>query len=113
VVAVVAIGAGVILATGGSDDEAADTTAAATTVPATAAPDTAAPDTTGGTDTTTGGSTDTSAPSVEWTYPLSFSAAQELGVVDQIDWGDRCDTTSGRVAVPDFFAPECFAPFRR
>ena len=109
VVAVVAIGAGVIIATsGGGDDAATDTTAAATTVPATAAPETTAG---GGTDTTTGGSTETTAPSTEWTYPLSFSAAQELGVADQIDWGDRCDTTSGRVAVPDFFAPECFAPF--
>lgn len=40
---------------------------------------------------------------------LSFSEAQRLGI--DIDWGERCDITTGRVAVPDFFAPECHAPF--
>lgn len=40
---------------------------------------------------------------------LTFSEAEELGV--EIDWGDRCDTSTGRIAVPDFFAPECFRPF--
>lgn len=109
VVGVVAIGAGVILATSGGDDSAATTTApVATTVPVTAAPQTTAG---GGTETTAGGGTETTAAPAQWSYPLSFSAAQELGVADQIDWGARCDTSSGRLAVPDFFAPECFAPF--
>jgi len=101
---VAAVGVGVFAATGG-DDESADTT-----VTTAAAPDTTAggPDTTGGGDTTappdTGGTGD-------WTYPLSYSEAVELGVEGDIDWGDRCDTSTGRVAVPDYFAQECFAPF--
>ena len=40
---------------------------------------------------------------------LSFSRAAELGI--EVDWGERCDTSTGRVAVPDFFGPECYAPF--
>jgi hypothetical protein len=47
----------------------------------------------------------------EITYPMSFTLATERGLVDQIDWGDRCDVERGRLAVPDFFAPDCFAPF--
>ncbi len=40
---------------------------------------------------------------------LSFSDAQDAGF--DVEWGDRCDTTTGRVAVVDYFAPECYAPF--
>lgn len=46
-----------------------------------------------------------------WTYPLSFPQAEELGIVDTIDWGDRCDVERGRLAVVDYFAPFCMAPF--
>jgi hypothetical protein len=42
---------------------------------------------------------------------MNFSTADELGIIEDIDWGERCDTERGRVAVPDFFAPECFEPF--
>ena len=28
-----------------------------------------------------------------------------------VDWGTRCDTSTGRLAVPDFFAQPCYAPF--
>lgn len=41
--------------------------------------------------------------------PLTFSAAADAGI--EVDWGERCDTERGRIAVPDFFAPECYAPF--
>ena len=74
--------------------------------------DTTTPDEgTGEAPATTTAATDGAAPTTtaatgEWTYPLSFSDAEELGVVDQIDWGDRCDTSTGVIAVPDFFAPE-------
>ena len=44
-------------------------------------------------------------------YPLSFTEATAQGSVDSIDWGEHCDTETGRLAVPDFFAPECMAPF--
>jgi len=103
VIAVVAIGAGVLVATKGDDNK--KTTAATTTVAAqTTTGDTTVP----GTDTTPG--TGSTGPA-EVTYPLSFSQATEQGIADQVDWGDRCDTTTGRLAVPDYFAPECFAPF--
>jgi hypothetical protein len=42
---------------------------------------------------------------------LSWSDAVEQGIVDDIDWGERCDTERGRVRYPSFFAPECYAPF--
>ncbi len=102
VVAVAAIGIGVMVATGGDDDESSDTTAAT-------APDTTAP---AGGDSTVPG-TDTTVPTtggdLEVTYPLSYADAVDQGIADQIDWGDSCDTSTGRVAVPDYFAPECFA----
>jgi len=102
VVAVVAIGAGILLATRDSGDDAA----VATTTVAATVPDSAV-GTTVATDSTTPGS---GVPG-EITYPLSFSQAEEQGIADQIDWGTRCDTETGNVAVPDFFAPECYAPF--
>jgi hypothetical protein len=40
---------------------------------------------------------------------LSFSAAAEAGI--DVEWGERCDTTTGRLAVVDYFASECYAPF--
>ena len=102
VVAVVAIGAGILLATRDSGDDAA----VATTTVAATVPDSAV-GTTVATDSTTPGS---GVPG-EITYPLSFSQAEEQGIADTVDWGTRCDTETGNVAVPDFFAPECYAPF--
>ena len=40
---------------------------------------------------------------------LSFSAAEEQGV--EVDWPDTCDTERGTVAIPNYFAPECYAWF--
>jgi thiol-disulfide isomerase/thioredoxin len=58
---------------------------------------------------------DTSAPEPSgdgsWSYPLSYPQAEELGIEGEIEWGDRCDTERGRLAVVDFFAPFCMAPF--
>jgi hypothetical protein len=101
VAAVVAIGGGVLLLTNGDDDDAggATTTAAVVT---TAPSDTTAPSESSTPDTT---------PPDAFQYPLSYSKAVELGIEGDIDWGDRCDTEVGRIAVPDFFAPECYAPF--
>jgi hypothetical protein len=42
---------------------------------------------------------------------LSWSDAVDQGIVDEVDWGERCDTERGRVRYPSFFAPECYAPF--
>ena len=94
VLVVVAVGGIVVAVTGGDDKKSSpDTT---TTAPA-------GPDTTGATPDT-GGTADI-------TYPLTYSQATEQGVADQVEWGDRCDTSTGRLAVPDYFAPECYAPF--
>jgi hypothetical protein len=40
---------------------------------------------------------------------LSFSDAEEQGI--DVDWPDTCDTERGTVAIPTYFAPECYAPF--
>ena len=103
VVVVALVGGGILLATQGGDDEDAggDTTLAVET---TAGGDTTVP----GTDPV---STDSAPPSGEITFPMSWSDAEAAGLTDQIEWGDRCDTTTGRIAVPDFFRSECFAPF--
>lgn len=42
---------------------------------------------------------------------LSWSDAEAQGITDRIDWGERCDTSRGRLAYPSFFAQECYAPF--
>ena len=39
---------------------------------------------------------------------LSFSQAAEDGI--EVDWPDTCDTETGNLAIPSFFAPECYAP---
>lgn len=93
IVVVVIVVVGVLVLGGGDDSDSGDAT------------ETSQP-----TDTTDG--TSTSEPATgEITYPLSYPQAVERGVEDQIDWGDRCDTERGRIAVPDFFAPDCYAPF--
>ncbi|MET0150087.1 MAG: hypothetical protein ABW310_13145, partial [Acidimicrobiales bacterium] len=40
---------------------------------------------------------------------LSFSAAEEQGI--EVEWPDTCDTERGTVAIPNYFAAECYAPF--
>ncbi|MCE9620782.1 MAG: hypothetical protein K8R99_00380 [Actinomycetia bacterium] len=95
VVAVVAIGGGVLVATQDSDKDSADTAASTTAVADTGATDSTTADTTPGV----------------VTYPMSYSQAVEQGLEDTIDWGERCDTSTGRIATPDYFRPECYAPF--
>lgn len=115
IVAVAAIVVGVVVASGGGDDATSDdTTPAAETTAATddgaaatTAPASAPESTSGGTDAGPA----TTAAVAEITYPLDFATAQEQGLVDQIEWGPRCDTTTGQLAVPDFFAQPCMAPF--
>ena len=113
VVAVVAIVVGIVVATSGGDDESsADTTVAATT--ATTVASTEAPASTPATEpagSTAGTDAPVSTGPVEITYPLSYPQAVEQGIADQVDWGDRCDTTTGQIAVPDYFAQPCMAPF--
>ena len=42
---------------------------------------------------------------------VSFSSAKEKGEEGSIDWGERCDTSTGRLALPLSPPPECFKPF--
>lgn len=59
------------------------------------------------TDSTAGGA-DT------WDFPLSYAQAKETlseEAFNAIDWGTRCDAEKGTIAVPDYFAPACMAPF--
>jgi hypothetical protein len=42
---------------------------------------------------------------------VSWSDAEAAGTTGSINWGDRCDTSIGKVAFPSFFAGECYAPF--
>jgi hypothetical protein len=42
---------------------------------------------------------------------VSWTQAEAEGTTDSIDWGDRCDTSTGQLAYPSFFAGECYAPY--
>src|SRR3954447_20568654 len=42
---------------------------------------------------------------------LSFTQAKAQGKEDTIDWGDRCDTSTGKLKYPSYFAGDCYAPF--
>ena len=58
--------------------------------------------------TTASGSTASSAPA-PITYPLRFDEAKAKGIT--VDWGPRCNADLGQVRLPDYYAPECVAPF--
>ncbi len=42
---------------------------------------------------------------------VSFTQAKQEGEVNSINWGDRCDTSTGKLKYPSFFAGACYAPF--
>src|SRR5262245_61693988 len=42
---------------------------------------------------------------------LSWSQAAAEGKTNSIDWGSRCDTTTGKLKIPYYFAGQCYAPF--
>ena len=107
---IVAVG-GIVLATRDSGgDSTANTTVASSASSTTGATETSvAP--TGSTTPGSAETTATTAAPAEVTYPMSFAQATEKGIADTIDWGTRCDTSTGKLAVPDFFAQPCFAPF--
>jgi len=99
-IAVVVIVVAIVVSSGGDKDKGASDTSAPVTSEAPV--DSVAP-----TDSTATGS-DT------WDFPLSFTKAKETltdAAFSAIDWGARCDTELGTIAVPDYFAPACMAPF--
>jgi hypothetical protein len=96
-VAAVGIGIGVLVVSGGNDKKvSSNSTPAVSSTPGTSAG-------------SASGSTPSTGPTAI-TYPLSFAQAKDKGITS-VDWGARCNTKTGKVAVPDFFAPDCFAPF--
>jgi hypothetical protein len=105
VVTAIAVGIGVAVSSGGGKDKVATT--ASTVAPAAS---TITASTTAPSSSTTAGSA-TSAPTAPITFPLAFAQAKEKGLTDKIDWGKRCDIAKGLLAVPDYFAQPCFAPF--
>ncbi|HXW38629.1 MAG TPA: hypothetical protein VEJ44_02960, partial [Acidimicrobiales bacterium] len=42
---------------------------------------------------------------------LPFSQAKQEGKAGSIDWGPNCNTTTGKLKYPSFFAGECYAPY--
>jgi hypothetical protein len=42
--------------------------------------------------------------------PLTFDQAKAQG--KNVDWGPKCDTTTGRLAVPSGYAPPCVVPWK-
>ena len=100
IVAVVGIVVAIVVATTSGDKKAAPTTTTAAATSSTS---------TGGSATTAAAPSTTVAGQIP--YPLSFQQAEEQGITG-VQWGPRCDTNSGRLAVPDFFSPSCFAPFK-
>jgi hypothetical protein len=43
--------------------------------------------------------------------PMTYQEAEEAGTVDDIEWGDNCDTTTGRLKIPVHNAYPCVEPF--
>ncbi|MCU1398972.1 MAG: hypothetical protein JWN62_2081 [Acidimicrobiales bacterium] len=126
IVVVVVLAVGAVIIFGGSDDKKAvspaTTTASttATTVGTTTAPSSASSESattipssgSSGSSVDTAGSTPETTPATDpkpVTFPLSFSQAKDQGI--SVDWSATCDQKTGRIAVPDFFAAECYAPF--
>ena len=110
VIVLVAVVVVVVVATKGSNNGSSSptTTLPASTTSAAAATSSVAPS---GSTTPGSSSTPPTSASPKVTYPLSFAQATTEGLAGSIDWGKRCDTARGKLAVPDFFAQPCFAPF--
>ncbi|MFI5044981.1 MAG: hypothetical protein ACHQDC_09330 [Acidimicrobiales bacterium] len=43
---------------------------------------------------------------------VTYQAAKDAGTADTIEWGERCDTSTGRLAVEVSPSPQCVAPFK-
>ena len=41
----------------------------------------------------------------------TYARAKKKGIADEIDWGSRCDTTLGKLALPLWPQADCFKPF--
>ncbi len=43
---------------------------------------------------------------------MSWTQAAAEGKTNSIDWGSRCDTSTGKLKIPYYFAGQCYAPFK-
>jgi hypothetical protein len=43
--------------------------------------------------------------------PMTWQKAEAAGTTDSVDWGDGCDTETGRIKLPTIYAPPCVEPF--
>jgi hypothetical protein len=43
--------------------------------------------------------------------PVTYQEAEDDGTVDDIEWGDNCDTETGRLKIPLHDAPPCIEPY--
>jgi hypothetical protein len=62
-------------------------------------------------DDNNGSSSTTTQPGANSDLPLTFQEAQAQGTEGDIDWGDGCDTTTGRLKIPVHNAPPCVEPW--
>ena len=59
-----------------------------------------------------GGSSTTAAPTSGLPDGVvTYQAAKDAGTADTIEWGDRCDTSTGLLAIAFSPQPQCVAPF--
>jgi hypothetical protein len=89
IVAVAAVIAGLVVLGGGDDEEADD----------------------GGDGGQAEEATDVTNADGEPIYPFSWADGEAAGLTDELEWGDRCDTELGTLAIPDVSAPPCYLPF--
>lgn len=61
---------------------------------------------------TSGSATKTAASAAQPAGVLSWSQAKAEGKTKSIDWGSRCNTATGTLAYPSYFAGQCYAPFK-
>jgi len=97
-IAIIVIVVAVVVSSGGGDEVTTDSSPASSDAPESS--EAPSDSTAGGADT--------------WEYPLSYDQAKATlsdEAFSAIDWGARCDTEKGTIAVPDYFAPACMAPF--
>jgi hypothetical protein len=89
IVAIAAVIAALVVAGSGDDDEASDDDGGGPTEEA----------------------TDVTTEDGEPIFPFSWADGEASGLTDELDWGERCDTELGTLAIPDVAAPPCYLPF--
>jgi len=55
--------------------------------------------------------TEVTTPDGDPIYPFSWADGEAAGLTDELDWGERCDTERGTLAIPDVSAQPCYLPF--